>query len=194
MNNDIGLLIKKLRSEKGLTQKDFAERLHVSDKTVSKWERGDGYPDIEMLKPICHELGISVDELFDGMAERNSNISGNMLKSKFYVCPVCGNIIVSSGDASVICHGLKLKPLEAIEDKEHIHVEKIQDQYYVTVDSNMTKDDYITFIAALRSDGVEIKKLYPESIASAYFRIDGVRYFYVLDSKGEFTYLRKGSF
>lgn len=63
---NIGALIAQIRKEKGLTQKDLAEKLHISDKTVSKWETGRGAPDISSLEALSETLGISVSELLAG--------------------------------------------------------------------------------------------------------------------------------
>ena len=61
-----GAAIKALREKKGLTQRDLAEQIGVSDKTISKWETGKGLPDITLLEPLSAALGISVTELLAG--------------------------------------------------------------------------------------------------------------------------------
>ena len=61
-----GQFITELRKEKGLTQKQLAESLNVTDKAVSKWERGLSFPDISMLEPISRVLDISIMELLEG--------------------------------------------------------------------------------------------------------------------------------
>lgn len=94
-----GAIIKKLREEKKMTQLELAGKLCVSEKTVSKWENGKGYPDIAILEDIASSLGISVIELLAGNDIRNSNRSFNMARLKFYICPICGNVIWSTGDA-----------------------------------------------------------------------------------------------
>ena len=131
-----GAVIKKLREKNGLTQLQLAEKLGVSDKTVSKWENGKGYPDITLLEPIAEVFRISVTELISGNTIHNENVSANMLRSKFYVCPVCGNVIHSMGEAAIQCHGVLLSPLEAeMSDERHmIFIERVEDEYYVTVD------------------------------------------------------------
>ena len=101
-----------------------------------------------------------------------------MNRVQFYVCPVCGNIIQSTGEAVISCCGITLPPIEA-EDADEIHsaqIERVEDEYYVTVSHEMTKTHYISFIAAVRSDGVEIKKLYPEQNAEARFKISGIKH------------------
>ena len=175
-----GEAIRLLREKAGCTQAQLAQKLCVSDKTVSKWETGKGYPDISLLEPLAKALNVSVTELLSGNLITNNNVSANMLRSKFYVCPVCGNIIHSVGEAVVQCNGVTLVPEEpAKPDEKHvIKVERVEDEYYVSVDHEMTKQHYISFIAAVSDDGIQLKKIYPESSAEARFRIDGVRKFY----------------
>ena len=60
-----GSFVAQLRREKGLTQKELAARLYVSDKTVSKWEVGGSIPDVGLLTPLARELGVSVSELLE---------------------------------------------------------------------------------------------------------------------------------
>lgn len=175
-----GAVIRKLRESKQITQKELADSIHVSDKAVSKWETGQGFPDISLLEPLAKALGISVVELLSGEDIRNRNRSFNMLKGKLYVCPVCGNVIQATGEAVVICCGITLPPLETEEESpEHvIHVEITDDEYYVTVDHPMTKEHYISFLAAVSDQGVQLTKLYPEGSTEARFRIQGVKKFY----------------
>lgn len=175
-----GEAIRLLREKAGCTQAQLAQKLCVSDKTVSKWETGKGYPDISLLEPLAKALNVSVTELLSGNLITNNNVSANMLRSKFYVCPVCGNIIHSVGEAVVQCNGVTLVPEEPSKpDEKHvIEVERVDDEYYVSVDHEMTKQHYISFIAAVSDDGIQLKKIYPESSAEARFRIDGVRKFY----------------
>ena len=172
-----GTVIKQLREKNKMTQLQLAEKLGVSDKTVSKWETAKGYPDITLLEPIAEAFKISVTELISGNTIHNENISANMLRSKFYVCPVCGNVIHSMGEAAIHCHGIQLTPLEAEPaDENHMAViERIEDEYYVRIDHSMTKEHYISFVAAASSDNIQIVKLYPEGSAEARFKIRGVR-------------------
>ena len=172
-----GAMIKRLREEKKLTQAELADKIFVTDKAVSKWETGRGYPDISLVEPLAKALDVSVIELLSGESVINTNRCGNMNRVQFYVCPVCGNIIQSTGEAVISCCGITLPPIEA-EDADEIHsaqIERVEDEYYVTVSHEMTKTHYISFIAAVRSDGVEIKKLYPEQNAEARFKISGIK-------------------
>ena len=172
-----GTLIKELREKKGLTQTELANELAVSDKTVSKWETGKGYPDISLLEPISKAFGISVTELLAGDTIKNVNVSANMLRSKFYVCPVCGNMMHCMGEAVIQCHGIQLVPCQPEEtDEEHmIFIEKVEDEYFVRIEHDMTKSHYISFIAAISDDRIQMVKLYPEGNAEARFQIRAVR-------------------
>lgn len=154
----------------------MAEKLHVSDKTVSKWENGKGYPDISLLQPIAEVFGISVTELLAGKTVSNVNVSANMLRSKFYVCPVCGNVIHTMGEAVIHCHGVQLTPClaEASDENHMIFVEGVEDEYFVRIDHEMTKEHYISFVAALSPDRIQLVKLYPEGNAEARFKTSGV--------------------
>ena len=172
-----GTIIKELREKNQLTQAELAEKLNVSDKTVSKWETGKGYPDISMLEPLAKVFEVSVAELLSGNAVQNINVSANIMRSKFYVCPVCGNSIHSMGEAVIHCHGVLLTPCQAEETDEHhkIFIERVEDDYYVQIEHDMTKQHYISFIAALSSDKIQMVKLYPEGNAEARFEMREVR-------------------
>ena len=162
-----GAVIKELREKHNLTQSELATILNVSDKAVSKWETAKGYPDISLLEPIANAFGISITELLSGNAITNMNVSANMLRSKFYVCPVCGNVIHSMGEMTISCHGVQLLPETAeLSDENHmILIERVEDEYYVQINHEMTKTHYISFVAALSLDGMQIIKLYPEGKA-----------------------------
>ena len=175
-----GAVIRKLRENKKMTQEELAQKIFVSSKAVSKWETGQGFPDISLLEPLAQALGISVIELLSGEDIRNLNRSSNIAKSKFYVCPVCGNVVFASGETVVSCCGLTLPPLDAEKpDDEHvIKAEISEDEFYVTVNHPMTKEHYISFIAAVSDNGVQFVKLYPEGNAEARFRINRIEKFY----------------
>ena len=154
-----GAVIRELREKQHMTQAELAEKLGVSDKTISKWETAKGYPDISLLEPLAKKLGVSITELISGNTVSNVNVSANMLRSKFYVCPVCGNVIHSTGEAVIQCHGILLSPLQAEEtDEQHmIFIERVEDEYYVRIEHEMTKKHSIFFVAVLSSDKIEIK-------------------------------------
>ena len=185
-----GAVIRELREKSRMTQARLAEKLGVSDKTVSKWETAKGYPDITLLEPIAEAFRISVTELISGNTVFNSNVSANMLRSRFYVCPVCGNAIHSMGEAAIHCHGILLTPLEAepADERHRLFIERLEDEYYVRIDHSMTKDHYISFVAAASSDEMQMVKLYPEGNAEARFKIRGVRrIFYYCNRDGLFS-------
>ena len=185
-----GTIIRELREKNKMTQLQLAEKLGVSDKTISKWETGKGYPDITLLEPIAKAFRISVAELISGNTIRNANVSANMLRSKFYVCPVCGNVIHSMGEAAIHCHGILLTPLEAepADERHMLSIERVEDEYYVRIDHSMTKEHYISFVAAASSDQLQMVKLYPEGNAEVRFKIRGVRrIFYYCNRDGLFS-------
>lgn len=159
-----GTAIKQLREQRQLTQAELGEKIGVSSKTVSKWETAKGLPDVSLLEPLAKALQISVMELMNGEQIVNKNVSANMLRTKFYVCPVCGNVIHSTGDTLISCCGITLPALEAEEadDVHTVNIERVEDEYFVTVDHPMTKEHYISFIAYVTSDRVQLVKLYPE--------------------------------
>lgn len=189
-----GSVIRRLRERKQMTQEELAEGIHVSSKAVSKWETGRGYPDISLLSPLAEALGISVIELLSGEDVRNRNRSANMLRGSFYLCPVCGNVIHTTGEALVSCCGITLPPLEAEEpDGEHgLEAERVEDEYRVAVDHPMTKEHYITFLAAVSDQRIQLMKLYPEWGAEARFGIDGVRDLYACCNRHGLFRLRLG--
>ena len=175
-----GAVIRKLREKKKMTQEELAEKIYVSSKAVSKWETGQGFPDISLLEPLAKALDISVIELLSGEDIRNTNRSFKMARGKFYVCPVCGNVIIATGETLVSCCGITLPPLEAeLADEKHaISKEIAEDEYFVSIDHPMTKEHYISFLAAVSDFGVQLVKLYPEGNAEARFKIDRVKTLY----------------
>ena len=201
MDNYItGATIKRLRESKRMTQDQLAQKIFVSNKTVSKWENGHGLPDISLMEPLAKALNISVIELFSGNEVKNKNRAFNMKKILFYTCPVCGNVIQATGEAVISCCGITLPPLEVEEAESNgstvcetdsnentahetevtvthqLHIETVEDEYYVSLDHPMTKEHYISFIAAVYDNGVDFVKLYPESPAEARFKIGRAKF------------------
>ena len=175
-----GGVIKELREVRKMTQQRLAEILGVSDKTISKWETAKGYPDVTLLEPIANAFGVSVTELITGNPIQNTNLSSNMMRSKFYVCPICGNVIHGMGESVIHCHGIQLLPCvaEPADNHHKMIVERVEDEYFVRVEHDMTKTHYVSFIAALSSNRCQMVKLYPEGNAQARFQISGVQRFY----------------
>ena len=175
-----GTTIRTLREARKLTQAELGESIGVSSKTVSKWETGKGLPDISLLQPLAQSLGISLIELVNGEPITNRNVSANMLRSRFYVCPVCGNVLHSTGNAVISCCGITLPALEAEEaDEAHdITLEPVEDEQFLTVHHDMTKQHFISFVAYVTSDRMQLVKLYPEGNAETRIRKRGLGYLY----------------
>ena len=180
-----GATIRNIREKKGITQAQLAEILGVSNKTVSKWETAKGLPDITLIEPLSKALSVSVMELISGDTVINKNLSANMLRSKFYVCPICNNIIRTVGDTVVSCCGITLPALEAEEPDEmhQITIEKVEDEHFVTVKHSMTKQHYISFIAYLTADRIQFVKLYPEGNAETRLNLRGGGHLYIYCNK-----------
>ncbi len=177
-----GAVIKRLRENKKMTQDQLAQKIFVTSKAVSKWETGKGFPDVGLLESLGKALDVSVIELLSGEDITNLNKACNMSKGKLYVCPVCGNVIQTTGEAVISCCGITLPPLEAepagTDEAHSLKVEKVEDEYFVSMNHPMTKDHYISFIAAISDNGVQLVKLYPEGDAQARFKINRVRKLY----------------
>ena len=180
-----GATIKNLREKKGITQAQLADLLGVSDKAVSKWETAKGLPDITLIEPLAKALSVSVMELISGVMVVNKNISANILRSKFYVCPICGNIMSAVGNTVISCCGINLPPLEAEDTDDHhqITIEKVEDEHFVTVSHDMTKAHFISFIAFLACDRVQLVKFYPEGNAETRLNLRGGGYLYIYCNK-----------
>ena len=194
MNNYItGAAIKQLREAKGMTQAELAEKLGVSGKAVSKWETAKGLPDISLLEPLSKALGISVTELMSGEPVQNKNISANILRSKFYVCPVCGNIIRTTGETVISCCGITLPPLEpeTADDEHLVTIENVEDEHFITVHHPMTKDHFISFIVYLTSDRVQFVKLYPVGNAETRLNLRGFGKLYIYCNKHGLMQVKK---
>ena len=175
-----GTSVKQLRESRNMTQAELAEKIGVSSKTISKWETARGLPDVSLLQPLSQALGISVIELMNGEHIINKNVSANLLRCKFYVCPICGNVIHSLGSAVISCCGVTLPALEAEEgDDDHmITVENVEDEHFLTVNHPMTKTHYITFAAFVTCDRIQMVKFYPEGNAETRMQLRGKGWLY----------------
>ena len=180
-----GATIRTLRESRQLTQAELGEKLGVSSKTVSKWETGKGLPDISLLQPLSAALGISVIELMNGQQIANTNVAANMLRCKFYVCPLCGNVVHTIGSALVSCCGITLPPLEAedMDDDHSLTWEKVEDEHYITIAHPMTKSHFISFIAYVTADRLQLVKLYPEGGAETRLQLRGRGFLYYYCNK-----------
>ena len=170
-----GTTIRQLREARKLTQAELGERIGVSSKTVSKWETARGLPDVSLLQPLAQALGISLIELMNGQQVVNRNMSANLLRSRFYVCPICGNAVHALGDAVISCCGLTLPVLEAeTADETHsVAIETVEDEQFLTIAHPMSKEHYISFVAYVTSDRVQMVKFYPEGNAETRLQLRG---------------------
>lgn len=163
-NQKVGNLIHRLRTEKQLTQKQLADEMNISDKTISKWECGLGCPDVSLLRELSEILGVDIERILAGDLEANERNGGNMRRLKFYVCPTCGNTMSATGEAQISCCGRKLMPLQAekADEAHRVSVQEVENDYYITFSHEMEKSHYIGFAAVATYDRVLLVKLYPE--------------------------------
>lgn len=159
-----GQLIRKLRTEHGWTQKELADALMISDRTVSKWERGRGYPDVSLVTQLSQLFQVETNQLLAGALTQNKMNNGNIKQVRFFVCPTCQTINFSFGKTEMICCGRHLEPLiPQTEQKEHIvKIEDIEADRYATFTHEMTKEHSLSFLALVSGDQIQLKKLYPE--------------------------------
>lgn len=163
MNQEIiGQLIRKLRTEKGMNQSELAKKLHISNKTVSKWECGAGYPDITQFPILSEILGVDFNALFTGKMPENRTDSGNLRRISFYICPSCGNLITATSAATVSCCGKILTPEKLQRAGEEIRVELIDHEYQISSNHEMIRNHYVSFLALCSSEQLLLRKLYPE--------------------------------
>ena len=163
-NEKIGALIRPLRREQGLTQRGLAEQLGLSDKAVSKWERGLGCPEVSFLPRLSGIFGVDLERMLRGDLTPNELVGGNMKKLSYYVCPTCGNLTFCTGQAEVSCCGRKLAALvpQKAREEEQLTVELVETDWFITSSHPMRKDDYISFVAFATGDRLQVVKQYPE--------------------------------
>ena len=163
-NSKIGTIIRTLRQERNMTQQQLADKMNISDKTVSKWERGVGCPDISLLSELSDILGVDTQKLLIGDMTPNDFVGGNMKNTKYFVCPTCHNISLCTGEAELSCCGKKLtvQELKKAEESEKLSVQVIEDDWYITSSHPMTKNHYISFVAFATGDRINLIKQYPE--------------------------------
>ena len=129
-----GNLIRSLRQKQHMTQLELAEKINVSDKAVSKWERGCGAPDISLLPALAAALGVEPGVFLQGDLDANRRSNGNMKKIRVYVCPACGNVVFSTDEADVICCGKKLAALrpQKADETQRLTMEIVENEWFVT--------------------------------------------------------------
>lgn len=160
----IGALIARLRKEQGMTQRELAERVQVSDKAVSKWERGMGCPDVSLLGQLSAVLGVELNALLTGHLPSANETGGNMKKAKYYVCPTCGSITMTTGETELACCGRKLSALKAQKaiETDKLTTERVEDEWFITSSHPMTKEHSIAFVAFANGERVQLVRTYPE--------------------------------
>lgn len=159
-----GMLIRMLRQRRQMTQLQLAERIGVSDKAVSKWERGRGAPDISLLPALSEALGVDTKALLRGDLEENEMTNGNLKKMRFYVCPDCGNLLTSTDGGTLNCCGKQLEPLpvQKAAGEDRLDISLSDGEWYVTGGHAMVREHDLSFMAFLTGDTLVMKKLYPE--------------------------------
>lgn len=160
----MGQLIAQVRKQQGWTQNDLAQQLHVSDRTISKWERDAGKPDIDLLPLLAQALSISVDHLLSGTLHLNRFVGGNMKNTLFYVCPQCQNVMTAAQSVQIHCCNQQLAPLtvQKATVEQQLRVTEIDGQWSITSNHPMTKAHYISFIAFTTGNQLQLIKQYPE--------------------------------
>ncbi|MDO4563471.1 MAG: helix-turn-helix domain-containing protein [Clostridia bacterium] len=167
----IGKLIFKLRKEKALTQLELARAIGVSDKAVSKWERGLGCPDVTLLGDISRFFGINIPQLLEGELNPNKSDAGNMKKLRFYCCHCCGNILTATAESDISCCGRRLEALvpSPVTPGHIVQIEAVEDDFFISLNHSMTKEHFIRFVAYAAYDRALLIRLYPEQDCSVRF-------------------------
>lgn len=197
MNSEkIGKLIFTLRKEKNLTQSQLASLINVSDKAISKWERGNGCPDITLLKQLSEALNINIEKILEGEITKNNKNSGNLNKINFYFCPYCNNLITSSIENEISCCGRPLDSLKVqnIDNEHNIEIIDNEDEFYIKINHEMSKTHYINFIAYIKTDSIYVKKLYPEQDSAFYMpKMYGGKFYIFCNKHGLFNERNKNN-
>lgn len=164
MRQTTAQLIRQRRQELGLTQQSLADRIHVSAKAVSKWERAAGMPDASIVPALSEALGVSADSLLNGRVNQNPPDGGNMKRIKFYQCPDCGNILTATGKAELSCCGRRMSAMavNAADDAHRLTITDVETEKLLTWTHPMEKGHHLTFLAAVGYDCVHIVRLYAE--------------------------------
>ena len=186
MNHEkTGKLISTLRKGKGYTQQQLADLLLVSPKTVSKWETAAGYPDISIIPRLAELLEVTAEQLLSGEERLSIQTGGSMKRLQFYCCETCGNVVTSTGEATISCCGRKLSPLQVqpMDERHDVQIEEMDDDTFVTVSHSMEKEHYISFVAWVRFDRFSLVRLYPEQNAELHIQLPRKGTLYVYCSK-----------
>lgn len=180
INMAMNELIKALRQERGMTQLQLAQRLHVSDKAVSKWETGAGCPDVTLVPALAQLLGISAETLLAGELPKSQRDVGSMKHLQVYKCPVCGNVLTTASPADIVCCGRKLSPLgiQPANAAHALHLEPVEGQWLVSFDHPMEKQHHLLFLLEIGFDSFSLLRLYPEGPSQVRMpRLPGGKFF-----------------
>ena len=186
-----GMLLRDLRKSNGLTQRQVAEKLGVQPKTVSKWETGKGFPDVSVVSALADILGVSEKIILSGCLVTNKTESGNVKRTKFYICPCCGSFMQGVGDCTIICCGKKIERLKPnqLNDEHKPKVSHIENDFYIEFDHPMTKEHFVKFVSYVGFDRVLTVRLYPEQNPSVRFPVmRGGKLYYYCSEHGLFEY------
>ena len=186
-----GVFLCQLRKSKGMTQKEVAKKVGVVPKTVSKWETGNGFPDVSTLSILADLFEVSERSLLNGCVVKNAQEVGNMKRIKFYACPCCGSFLQSMGQAQIECCGKTLSALNAQEvDQEHlISCSEVDGELYLQIDHPMQKNHLISFVSYVNLDRVITIKLYPEQDCAVRIpKVYGGKIAYYCTNHGLFEY------
>ena len=183
-----GSLIRSLRIKKGLTQKELAQVICVTDKAVCKCEKGRGCPNITLISQLSKVLEVDIQSILQGYLDKNKKIGENMNHLKFYKCPTCGNLVTSIKSVELSCCGNKLSPVSAQTRSDPEYQPVIQEfdgQYSIKFNHPMTKSNYISQVIVVRYDQIMTVNLYAESEAIITIpQVRGIRLF-VITNKSE---------
>ena len=160
----IGSLLRVLRQQMKMTQKELADKLGVSDKTVSKWECGQGCPDVSTLPDLASVLGVSMETLLTGQPLEQSRKGDNMKNLKFYICPQCGNVVTSSGSPTLSCCGrvLDAQAYQKPDEEHRLSIEEIDGEWFLTAAHPMEKNHSLMFAALVTAEQVILVRRWPE--------------------------------
>ncbi len=162
--NKTGQLIRALRLERNMTQRTLANALGVTDRAVSKWERGLGCPDLSFLPGLAQILGVPMERLLAGSLDEQEPDGGSMRNLKFYVCPQCGTLTTATGQVALSCCGRTLEPLvpQKPDECHRLNLEQIEGDWFLTSAHPMEKDHFLSFAAFVNGEQATIVKRWPE--------------------------------
>ena len=160
----IGALIRAARRERGMTQRELGEALHISDRTVSKWECAQGCPDVSLLPALSARLGVDLERMLSGDLEPSREKGDSMKRIRFFVCPHCGNVVTATGEASVSCCGRRLEALtpQRAEGVHRLQAEAVEDEWFLTAEHPMEKGHFLSFVAFVTGERCLLIRTYPE--------------------------------